>query len=114
MVWVLISASFSTFTSMSLRCPSQPLLSPCISLFPARSSFTAHIPSRRGFSVFSNKLLAASLHDLFAAFFIFPLVIAECTSFLQKNEHDTVVGSETLGTGPYKVGREFLIFITGL
>lgn len=50
----------------------------------------------------------------------FPLVIAACTSFLQKKiyiyiyENNTVVGSETLGIGPCKVGREFLIFITGL
>lgn len=29
-------------------------------------------------------------------------------------ENNTVVGSETLGIGPCKVGREFLIFITGL
>lgn len=119
MVWVLISASFSTFTSMSPRCPSQPLLSPCIPLFPARSSFTAHIPSRRGFSVLFLPIACCISSFSFCAFF-FPLVIAACTSFLQKKiyiyiyENNTVVGSETLGIGPCKVGREFLIFITGL
>lgn len=59
------------------------------------------------------------LFILFLCLF-FPLVIAACTSFLQKKiyiyiyENNTVVGSETLGIGPCKVGREFLIFITGL
>lgn len=101
------------------RCPSQPLPSPCIPLFPARSSFTACIPCRRGSSLylflfFSYPFLSASLHSLFVPFF--PLVIAACTLFLpwllpakkkKKNERGAVVGSEPSGMGLHEVSRSF-------
>lgn len=110
MVWVLISASFSTFTSMSPRCPSQPLLSPCIPLFPARSSFTAHIPSRRGFSVLFLPIACCISSFSFCAFF-FPLVIAACTSFLQKKKNIYIYMRTILwwGLRPWELGHAKLV-----
>lgn len=85
MAWVLISASFSTFTytSATMPIPASPLsLHPFVS-----SAFFVHRthPMSKGLLslfiyFFSYQFLSASLHSLFVPFF--PLVIAACTLFL--------------------------------
>lgn len=94
------------------RCPSQPLLSPCIPLFPARSLFSVHILCRRSFSIFffsTNRFL----HLLIP--FLCPFPLGNC----HLHPHSPVVapskeqgrycsGSESSGMGHMKSVRSFL------
>lgn len=116
MVWVLISASFSTFTYMSaaMPTPASPLsLHPFVS-----SAFFVHRthPMSKGllslFIYFFYQFLSASLHSLFILFFPWYLLPAPsssrgCSQQKKKKKHDVVVGSETSGMGLHKVARSF-------
>lgn len=92
------------------------LASLCFQHVP-RSLHTSHLEGASLF--FSYQLLAESLHSLFVPFFSLGncclyLLSPKKKIYIYIYENNTVVGSETLGIGPCKVGREFLIFITGL
>lgn len=85
------------------RCPSQPLLLPCIPLFPACSVFTVHIPCQRVFSIFS--LLITFCIPSFLFFSLFPGTLTLLRLFQQKNKHTIIVGSESLGKVYVKLVR---------
>jgi len=94
------------------RCPSQPLLSLCIPLFPACSLFSVHILCRRSFSVFFFSLPIAFCISSFPLCALFPWVIATCTLILPwllpaKNKHNIVVDSKILRTGHMESVRSF-------
>lgn len=118
MVWVLISASFSTFTytSAAMPIPASPLsLHPFVS-----SAFFVHRTHPMSKGLLSLFIIFFSTHfflHLFTPFLspFFPLVIAACTLFLpwllsakkKKNEWGAVVGSEPSGMGLHEVSRSF-------
>lgn len=97
------------------RCPSQPLPFPCIPLFPARSSFTAHIPCRRGSSLYLFFFLPVSF--CISSFPFCPLFsLGNCclhplppvvAPSKKKDERGAVVGSEPSGLGLHEVARSF-------
>lgn len=100
------------------RCPSQPLPSPCIPLFPVRSSFTARIPCRRGSSLYllffflpiSFCISSLPFCPLFSlgncCLHPLPPVVAPSKK-KKKNERGAVVGSEPSGMGLHEVSRSF-------
>lgn len=113
MVWVLISASFSTFTYMSAE---MPIPASPLSLHPFVSSallvLCAHPMSKKLLYFFFFPLPIAFCISSFPFCALFPWVIATCTLILlwllpAKNKHNNVAGSKSSGMRHKKSVRSF-------
>lgn len=113
MVWVLISASFSTFTYMSAE---MPIPASPLSLQPFVSSVFlvhhAHPALKRLLSLFFSLPVSFCVSS-FPYCALFSWVIAAYTLILlwlfpAKNKHDVVAGPESSRTGHMKPVRTFM------